>query len=145
MSESDAGDDAEEQPPLEQVAAGVTTALIMLVAFGLLALDVAWFWIAFPVGFGGVLPAVIGLLRYYEATDTADQASDAEDAPLETLKRRYAGGEIDEAEFERRLDSLLETESEPAAVDHEATPGTAERDATNETATDVTEREWASE
>ena len=30
--------------------------------------------------------------------------------PVEALRGRYARGEIDEAEFERRLDGLLETE-----------------------------------
>lgn len=39
-----------------------------------------------------------------EATD--DAATD----PLETLRDRYARGEISEAEFERRVERLLETE-----------------------------------
>jgi len=97
--------------PLEQVAAGVTTALILLVAFGLLALDVSWFWIVFPVGFGGILPAVMGLLRYYQQSDDTDDAADSDD-PVEALKDRYARGEIDDAEFERRLEELLGTASD---------------------------------
>ncbi|WP_121820550.1 SHOCT domain-containing protein [Halostella salina] len=34
-----------------------------------------------------------------------------ESAALETLRERYARGEIDELEYERRLEDLLETES----------------------------------
>ena len=61
--------DADDESPLEQAAAGVTTGLVLLVAFGLLALDVSWFWIAFPVGFGGLLPAAVGLARYYQQSE----------------------------------------------------------------------------
>jgi uncharacterized membrane protein len=125
---SDAGaarGDTDEQPPLEQIAAARTTTLILLVAFGLLALDVAWFWIVFPVGFGGVLPAVIGLVRYYDTTDTSDQSAADSDDAVATPKRQYARGEIDEAEFERQLENLLEIESDEVeaqltAADREA-------------------------
>lgn len=42
-----------------------------------------------------------------ETTDTTDSESDD---PVERLRERYAHGEIDEVEFERRLDTLLSTE-----------------------------------
>ena len=126
MSESDsAAGNTDERPPLEQIAAGMTTTLILLVAFGLLALDIAWFWVAFPVGFAGVLPAVIGLVRYYDTTDTSDQSAADSDDAVATPKRQYARGEIDEAEFERQLENLLEIESDEVeaqltAADREA-------------------------
>ena len=41
------------------VASGVTTLAILGVAFGAMALGVPYFWVAFPVGFGGVLPLVV--------------------------------------------------------------------------------------
>ena len=41
-----------------------------------------------------------------EATEAADSGSD----PLAELKGRYARGEIDEAEFERRLDRIVALE-----------------------------------
>ncbi|MFC3959625.1 SHOCT domain-containing protein [Halovivax cerinus] len=41
---------------------------------------------------------------------TVDDSSERQD-PLETLRERYARGEIDEAEFERRVDDLLETDA----------------------------------
>ncbi|GAA0677099.1 SHOCT domain-containing protein [Natronoarchaeum mannanilyticum] len=37
--------------------------------------------------------------------------------PVETLKRRYAAGEIGEAEFERRLDRVLSQEDGEATTD----------------------------
>ena len=133
MSESDTAGDTEESP-LEQIAAGVTMALIFLVAFGLLALDVAWFWVVFPVGFAGVLPAVIGLVRYYEQAAERDErdAADDTDDPLETLKRQYARGEIDEAEFERRLDGLLDSDSAADTAVDEPTPEPADRETVRE-------------
>ena len=41
------------------------------------------------------------------ATSTTD--------PLETLRERYARGEIGESEFERRVDALLETDPDESA------------------------------
>ena len=132
MSESDSDDGDTEESPLEQIAAGVTMALIFLVAFGLLALDVAWFWVVFPVGFAGVLPAVIGLVRYYEqSASTAESAADTDD-PLETLKRQYARGEIDETEFERRLDGLLDSDSAAETAVDEPTPEPADSETARE-------------
>ena len=102
-----------EDTPLQEAVGGVVVALVLLVAFGLLAVGYPHFWVAFPVGFGGVLPAAIALARYYErrraedAKGTADPEADA----LETLRNRYARDEVDEAEFERRVDALLRTES----------------------------------
>jgi len=79
-----------------------------------------------------VLPAVIGLVRYYEqSASTAESAADTDD-PLETLKRQYARGEIDEAEFERRLDGLLDSDSAAETALHEATTDTAERESARE-------------
>ncbi|MFD1640644.1 SHOCT domain-containing protein [Halohasta litorea] len=101
--------------PLQSIVAGVTTGLVLTVAFGLLALGVPWFWVVFPVGFGGLLPVTMGVTKWYEhrQTDhpTSESTTTAEEDALETLRNRYARGKIDEAEFERRLDALLETES----------------------------------
>ncbi|WP_424008066.1 SHOCT domain-containing protein [Haloferax denitrificans] len=108
----DAGDD--EDSALEQLVAGVVVALIFLVGFGLLALGEPWFWVVFPVGFAGVLPAAIVLVRIYESRrgDDADESmtTKTEDA-LETLRRRYATGELSEEEFEAKVERLLETET----------------------------------
>jgi len=38
------------------------------------------------------------------------QLNESSETPIETLRRRYAEGELDQEEFERRLDQLIETE-----------------------------------
>ncbi|MFC6786846.1 SHOCT domain-containing protein [Halobaculum halobium] len=45
------------------------------------------------------------------ATVNAGPKPDAEDEPIERLKRRYADGEISDEEFERRIDRLLDADS----------------------------------
>ena len=112
-----------DEDAVETVVVGAVSTLVFLVGFGLLALGVPWFWIAFPVGFGGLLPAALGLTTLYrERRATADQSTAAEDA-LDALRERYARGEIDDAEFEHRLDALLETESVDDAAAYAAREG----------------------
>jgi uncharacterized membrane protein len=41
---------------------------------------------------------------------SADRAASGEDDPLQTLRNRYARGELTDAEFERKVERLLETE-----------------------------------
>jgi uncharacterized membrane protein len=116
----------DDETPLQSIVASATTGLILAVAFGLLALGVPWFWVVFPVGFGGLLPVAMGVTRWYEQWQTdhrtpateSTTATTGEEEALETLRNRYARGEIDEAEFERRLDALLETESVEEAVEY---------------------------
>jgi hypothetical protein len=43
------------------VVAGVVSLVTLGIAFTLLALGVPFFWVAFPVGFGGVLPVAVGV------------------------------------------------------------------------------------
>jgi uncharacterized membrane protein len=98
--------------PMSAVVSAVVTAGTLVVAFGLLALDVESFWLAFVVGFGVVLPAAVGLIEFDRDSGnrpaTTDRDSEAE-AALATLRQRYARGELSEVEFERRLEQLLET------------------------------------
>ena len=116
----------DDETPLQSIVAGVTTGLILTVAFGLLALGVPWFWVVFPVGFAGLLPVAMGVTKWYEQRQTDHHTSGsgstttAEEEALETLRNRYARGEIDETEFERRLEALLETESVDDAEDYAA-------------------------
>jgi hypothetical protein len=82
--------------------------------------------VVFPVGFGGVLPVVVALANRTAgrpARSTADVGDGApetdatrdRDDALRTLRDRYARGQVDEVEFERRLERLLETETVDAA------------------------------
>jgi uncharacterized membrane protein len=121
------GADAGTSTVVSLVAGGVT-ALTLTVAFGLLALDVSVFWVAFPVGFGVVLPAAIALVTARD-TDSrrptgARRQSDAERG-LQILRERYATGELSEAEFEHRVERLIE--SEPEAEHHDYPPDDARR------------------
>jgi uncharacterized membrane protein len=71
-------------------------------------------------GLGGALVATVGwflltpVLLFFgeEVADLFGVEAEADDAtaddPLETLKERYAAGELSEAEFERRLERLVE-------------------------------------
>jgi uncharacterized membrane protein len=61
-----------------------------------------------------LLVPVVGILTDDEEFEFGDedeqQESAAESDPLDELRRRYAEGELTDAEFERRLERLLETE-----------------------------------
>jgi uncharacterized membrane protein len=109
--------------------------LTLTVAFGLMAADVSFFWVAFVVGFGGLMPTAIGLVRWYEARSQRDDATEdsqsEQERALVALRERYARGELDDEEFETRVERLLETESVADArtyVDRQDTAETAERD-----------------
>lgn len=104
-----------EAHPLAPLVTATVTAGTLLVAFSLLALGVESFWIAFVVGFGGVLPVSLGLLEHADRAEVgpSERGDGAEeDTALAALRREYARGEIGDATFERRLEQLLETESE---------------------------------
>ncbi|GAA0715030.1 putative membrane protein [Halorubrum trapanicum] len=103
--------------------------LIAVLSFGLTAL----FAVLLPTALGPLIPATF-ILGYFiliplvavlgeqfplvasddgtvEATETdGSAAATAADHPVAALRERYATGEIDEAEFERKLDRLLATE-----------------------------------
>lgn len=89
-----------------------------------------WWLPALIVGYAVVLP-IVGILAGEDtdaddwvdlddsqSTDTSERRHAERDASgestkdaLETLRDRYARGELTEAQFERKLDRLLETES----------------------------------
>jgi uncharacterized membrane protein len=111
--------------PLVAVAVGLVTAVTLLVAFTLLALGVEFFWVAFPVGFGGLLPAAIDLAKWYGDEADRDESqretaraegTDGRADALSLLREYYARGDIDEEEFERRIEYLLEMDSIEAAA-----------------------------
>lgn len=64
------------------------------------------------------------------ARESANAADAGDDAALQRLRERYASGELDEAEFERRLERLLETEDVdlPPGASLSADSPRAERD-----------------
>ncbi len=86
-------------------------------------LGISWAWMIFAIGFAVVLPLVAILTSVVKrATGTPDwfegmvaegmeDGSDTKQDALDTLRDRYARGEIDEEEFEHRADLLLENET----------------------------------
>ena len=79
------------------------------VAAGLLFLLLS----AVTLGISGQL--ILGVVRQANAAPISSpqddqQMDDVNETPIETLRRRYAEGEIDDETFERRLDQLIETE-----------------------------------
>lgn len=75
-------------------------------------------------------PLVVSILGFVYLTVDADQidqwlesfrlqaGADADEDALTLLRQRYARGEIDQAEFEDRLNDLIETETIEQAVNH---------------------------
>ena len=97
--------------------------LIGILSFGLTALFAviipgpleALIPATFITGFFLLLPLVLVLGEDFPlvASDEPDASTEigaSTDNPIAALRERYASGEIDEAEFERRLDRLLATE-----------------------------------
>jgi uncharacterized membrane protein len=112
--------------------------LTFAVALGGLFAGIPNWWAAFVIGFGFVLPAV-SMLEHSGHEEHADGSTSNTDASatrtdtsspitqgtrndskndaLETLRDRYARGELSEEQFEAKLERLLETETVEDARD----------------------------
>lgn len=62
-----------------------------------------------------------------DAADADGEPAERPEDPVETLKRRYAAGEIDEAEFERRLDRVLSQANGETEADSRDAPLSSDR------------------
>ena len=74
---------------------------------GHLLVGAATVWWSF--GVGNIAYAIYEYLQHTEYRVLHSEASDEE--PMETLRRRYARGEIGEAELERRAERIAESEA----------------------------------
>jgi len=95
--------------------------LVLVVTFGLAALTAVLSLGALPavVAIAGwlIVAPALAILTYYEGDAETETESEAD--PVATLRERYARGELTEAEFERRLDTLLETEGTEQPTDRD--------------------------
>ena len=101
---------------LPEGSAGVASTLALTVGLAALFLGQSRFWVVFVVGFAGVVPLVAVLSEDdEEASETPHDGSETTEASrteaLETLRERYARGELTHEEFERKLEALMMTES----------------------------------
>lgn len=101
----------DEETPLEQIVAGAVMGVTFLVGFSLMFAGFPFFWVAFVVGFAGVLPMALGFVKLYERRQRGVSQTASEEDALDELRARYARGELSDEEFERRVERLLETES----------------------------------
>lgn len=103
---------AADEQPLTEIATGLALVTMGLLAMVLYAAGVSWWWMAFVLG-GGLIPLANGLASWYadgEPREANGQTDETQDA-LAELRSRYARGELTEAEFETRLERLLQTET----------------------------------
>jgi hypothetical protein len=114
------------RPPrsLRTRATEIASLLVLGTGLTTLFLGVDWFWVVFAVGFAVFVPIVSLLADDDDVLEETDAMLDglgpspnpspadtgAEDA-LTTLRARYARGELTDAQFERKLAALLETET----------------------------------
>jgi uncharacterized membrane protein len=101
---------------------------ILTLGLGLLALfaGVDNWWVIFVIGWAVVTP-LMGILFDEDEADeehgtTTEPARETQDA-LDTLRERYARGELSEEQFERKVERLLETETIEDARDRVARSG----------------------
>jgi uncharacterized membrane protein len=98
---------------LISVTAVVVTGVVALAA----VLDTGLAWELAVLGYVLVVPLVTLLEgSIVGALQSDEEPVDEERAALERPRDRYAAGEIDEAEFERRVERLLETVADAAAA-----------------------------
>jgi uncharacterized membrane protein len=103
---------------LPEGSAGVASMLVLTVGLAVLFLDQPWFWVVFAVGFAGIVPLIAVLSKGDESENPSETSRDVDETTeesrteaLETLRDRYARGELTHEEFERKLEALIETES----------------------------------
>lgn len=96
------------------VLVGVTGEFVGL-EFTLVVYALLWlftlFFLANPETFAA------GPREWWNGGSASETEAEESDDPLRVLRRRYARGDIDEAEFERRLDRLLASESRVGTVE----------------------------
>jgi len=118
-----------EQTPMDRARQNITGIVSMLVTgiwMAALFTGQDWWLAALLLGYVVVLPLTALLFgdeddraewvddwSSEESTDVETESTGGthDETPLESLRRRYAEGELTDAQFERKLERLLETET----------------------------------
>ena len=144
MSDPADYNDDEENPIVK-----LTSLVVLGVGLSALFLGYEWFWVVFVVGFAAVVPIVkvlaetlgVGGASEHEEPRPSDwnrtpdrsenRTSDPESTQdaLDTLRNRYARGDLTEAEFERKVETLLQTETPESARERVERAGSSDLDA----------------
>jgi len=97
-------------------AVGLVSTLVTGIWLAALVLGFDW-WLGFMLfGYIVVVPVTTYLFGEDERDTVSGESSDEDDA-LETLRQRYARGDLTDEQFERKLDRLLEVETLEDAED----------------------------
>jgi len=83
--------------------AGLVSMGVLAVGLTVTAAGLPMAWLAWPVGYGVVLPLSIGYAANQQSTDDGTDR-------LAALQERYVAGEVDQAEFEAELERVLSEE-----------------------------------
>lgn len=132
IEESDRERDADTPATrLRENATGIASLLVTAFWLGAMFTGQSWWLAALLVGYVAVVPLVAILfgdeedqrewVDDYVGTDESETVSEAETTAtdsetstrdaLETLRERYAAGELTDEQFERKLERLLDTET----------------------------------
>ena len=109
---------AEDRPVIHVSTAAVVASVVVLlgslIALAAINSGVAIILVIFAMIFGGELldRVTTGLDVESSPQYTAEPAADADaGSALEVLRQRYAAGDLSDAEFERKLETLVATET----------------------------------
>lgn len=89
--------------------AGPVSLVILAVGLVVTAANLPMAWVVWPLGYGVVLPLTIGYAKRRERASSGN-ASTTERDPVADARERYVAGDIDELEFEARIETALEEE-----------------------------------
>ena len=120
-----AGTDDGPVARLRENATGITSLLVTAFWMGAMFTDQEWWLAALLVGYVAVVPLVAILFGDEDErrewaddyitdtteTDAEPEPADSQTDALETLRERYAAGELTDEQFERKLERLLDTET----------------------------------